>query len=123
MLDVFISTDIEMPFTGREKALSVLEYAWSQSSQQDCAACICEEFLRTVTNSNADIGHGTRTSKRRKVVCAGENDLYDQKHHKRRLSVSVKKSCKTKEIITTNKSGNPDSTNNSLAHPEEMLDN
>ena len=28
-----------------------------------------------------------------------------------------------KEVITKNKSGNPDSTNNSLAHPEETLDN
>ena len=26
-------------------------------------------------------------------------------------------------MVTKNKSGNPDSTNNSLAHPEEMLDN
>ena len=31
MFDVFIFTDIEMPFTGREKALCVLEYARSQS--------------------------------------------------------------------------------------------
>ena len=27
------------------------------------------------------------------------------------------------EIVTRNKSGNPDSTNNSLAHPEETFDN
>ena len=44
-----------MPFTGREKAFCVLEYVRSQSSQQDCAAYICEEFLKTVTNSNADL--------------------------------------------------------------------
>ena len=31
--------------------------------------------------------------------------------------------AKPKEIATKNKSGNPDTTNNSLTHPEEMLDN
>ena len=31
MFDVFIPTDIEMPFTGREKAFCVLQYARSQS--------------------------------------------------------------------------------------------
>ena len=29
----------------------------------------------------------------------------------------------TKEIVTKKKYGNPDSTNNSFAHPEETLDN
>ena len=33
MSNVFISTDIEMPFTGREKAFYRLEYAWSQSNK------------------------------------------------------------------------------------------
>ena len=33
MFDVFIFTDIEMPFTGREKAFCVLEYARSQSNK------------------------------------------------------------------------------------------
>ena len=35
----------------------------------------------------------------------------------------VKNIEKPKEIITKNKYGNPDSTNNSLAHPEETFDN
>ena len=35
----------------------------------------------------------------------------------------VKNLAKPNEIATTNMSGNPDSTNNSLAHPEETLDN
>ena len=35
----------------------------------------------------------------------------------------VKNLSNPKEIVTKNKSGNPDSTNNSLAHPAEMLDN
>ena len=35
----------------------------------------------------------------------------------------VKNVAKPKEIVKKNKCGNPDSTNNSFAHPEEMLDN
>ena len=35
----------------------------------------------------------------------------------------VKNQEKPKEIINKNKSGNPDSTINSLVHPDEMLDN
>ena len=35
----------------------------------------------------------------------------------------VKNPAKPKEIVTKNKSGNPDSTNNSLAHPDETHDN
>ena len=31
--------------------------------------------------------------------------------------------ARPKEMFTKNKPGNPDSTNNSLAHPEETLDN
>ena len=34
-----------------------------------------------------------------------------------------KKIAKTKKIVTKNKYGNQDSTNNSLAHPVEMHDN
>ena len=41
----------------------------------------------------------------------------------RRSCAFVKKSCKTKIIVTKNKSGNPDSTINSLPHTEETLDN
>ena len=42
-----------MPYTGREKALCVLEYALSV--EQDCAACICKGVLKAVTNSNPDL--------------------------------------------------------------------
>ena len=35
----------------------------------------------------------------------------------------VKNLAKPKEIATKNKSGKPDFTNNSLVHPQEMLDN
>ena len=64
-----------------------------------------------------------KNSKRR-VVGAGENDLDDQKHRKRQSSVFLKKNHgRPKEIVTKNKSGYPDLTNNYLAHPEETLDN
>ena len=33
MFDVFICTDIEMPFNGREKVFCVLEYSRSQSNK------------------------------------------------------------------------------------------
>ena len=42
---------------------------------------------------------------------------------KRRSSVYVKNLAKPKEIAMKNKSGNPDSNNSSMAHPEERLDN
>ena len=45
-------TDIEMPFTGREK---VCIGACSITVQQDCAACICEGVGKTVANINADL--------------------------------------------------------------------
>ena len=57
-----------------------------------------------------------------KAVCAGEKDLNDQKHQMRRSSVFVKNLAKPKEIVRKNKSGNPVSTNNSLAHREEAHD-
>ena len=53
----------------------------------------------------------------------GEKDLDDKEHQKRRSSVFVKNHAKPNEIVAKNKSGNPDSTNNRLAHPEETLDN
>ena len=78
-----------------------------------CAACTCEGVLKDGIHGNG----------RRKVVCAGEKDLDDQKRHKRRSSVFVKNPAKPKDIIRKNKFGYPDSTNNSLEHPEESLDN
>ena len=47
----------------------------------------------------------------------------DQEHQKRQSSIFVKNLEKSIEIVMKNKSGNPYSTNNSLAHPEETLDN
>ena len=53
MLNVFIFTDTEIPFTEREKAF--LCKVCSITVEQDCAACICEGVLKTVANSNADL--------------------------------------------------------------------
>ena len=49
------------------------------------------------------------------VVCEGEKD---QNTNRIRKNIA-----KPKEIVTKNKSGNPDSTNSSWAHPEETLYN
>ena len=42
MFYVFIFADIEMPFTGREKAFCVLEYARSQLNKTVQHACVRE---------------------------------------------------------------------------------
>ena len=39
------------------------------------------------------------------------------------MRVCIKNLALPKEVVTKNKSDNPDSDNNSLAHPEETLDN
>ena len=53
-VDVFILTDIEMPFNGRERVLCVLEYARSQSNKTVQHAS-CEGVVKTVSNSNANL--------------------------------------------------------------------
>ena len=68
MFDVSIFTDIEMAFTEREKAFCVLVYARSQSSQQDCAACICEGVLKTVASRNPDLDMAQKIQKGRLFV-------------------------------------------------------
>ena len=75
MFDVFILTDIEMSFTGREKAFCVLEYARSQLNKT-----VQHVFVREFSKQRQQqcrFGHGTNNSKR-KVVGAGEKDLDDQ---------------------------------------------
>ena len=100
MFDIFILTDIEMTFTGREKASCVLEYAQSQSNMT--AACIREGVLKTVANSNADLDMPEKFKE--KVDCAGEKDPDDQKHQERRSSVFVENPVKPKVIPTKKKS-------------------
>ena len=91
--------------------------------EQDSAACICEGVLKKSRNQQCRLGHETHNNSKRKVVCAGEKDQDDKKHQKRRSSVFVKNLAPPKETVMKNMSGNTYSTNNSLAHPEEMLDN
>ena len=66
MFDDFISTDIEMPFTGREKTFCVLEYARSQSNKT--AACIYEGVLETVANIDADLDMAENIQRGRLLV-------------------------------------------------------
>ena len=61
--------------------------------------------------------HGVRLSVQEKRIWRSKNIRRDSQ------ACSPKNPTKPKEIITKNKSGNPDSSNNSVAHPEEMLDN
>ena len=120
MLDVFIFTDIEMPFTGTEMTHSVGEC--SITDEQDCAACSYEIVLKTVANSNAELVMTQKIQRGRlflrvKRTWTTKNITSDCR------SWSYKILVKPKEIVTKNMSGNPDSANNSLAHPEETLDN
>ena len=88
--------------------------------EQDCAACICEGGLqKTVTNSNADLDMAQKIQRGRLSV--QKKMIWTTKT----LEETVECACKKiyKEIVRKNKSGNPDSTNNSLGHPEETLDN
>ena len=52
-----------------------------------------------------------------------KNYLDNQNHLNSRLSMFVENFERPKEIVAKNKSGNTDSTNNSLVHPEETFDN
>ena len=107
MFNVFIFANIELPFNERQKAFCVLEYV------RLCSMHLSRSSQRS-RQQQCRFGHGTKHSKR-KVVCK-EKRIWMVEHVRT-------KSCKAKEIVTKNKCGNPDSTNNSLAHPEETLDN
>ena len=80
--------------------------------EQDCATCICDSS-QSSRQQQCGFGHGTNNSKRKVFV-----------HEKRICSVlcvSYENLAEPNEVVTKNKYGNTDSTNNSLAHPEEML--
>ena len=89
MFNVFFFTYIEMPFTGKEKTSYVLEYARSQSNKTVQHAFV-RKFSKQSTTAKCRYGHGRKNSKR-KVVCAREKELDDQKHQKRLLSMFIKK--------------------------------
>ena len=88
--------------------------------EQDCAACIYEGVIKTVAIADLDMA---QKKSKRKVVCVGDEDLDDQKRQKRRSSVFVTNLARPKEIVMKNISVSPDSTDNSMAHPEETIDN
>ena len=50
MFDVFILTDIDIPFTGREKAFCGLEYARSQSNKTVQHALVREFSKQSLTD-------------------------------------------------------------------------
>ena len=121
MFDAFIFTDLEMPFTGREKGVLYVGVC-SITVEQDCAACICEGVLKAVANSNADLDMAQKFQRGRLFV--QEKRTWTTKNLTRvGRACSLKNLAKPKEIVTQNNSEKPDYTNNSLAHPEETLDN
>ena len=90
--------------------------------EHDCAACICEGVFKTVVNSNADFDMAEKTQRGRLFV--QEKRIWTtKKHQKKQWSMFVGKCCKAQRNCYPKKYGNPNSTNNSLAHSEEMLDN
>ena len=89
---------------------------------QECAAGICEGVLKAVTISNADLDMAKKIQRGRLFVQEKRIWMTTDIRIDGR-ACSLKNLAKPKEIVTRNKSGNPDSTKNSLAHPEETLDN
>ena len=99
----------------------MLEYAQSQFNKTVQHALV-REFSKTVANSNADLGMAKKIQ--RGKLFEQEKRIWTTKNIRRDGRAWSKKNlAKPKEIATKNKSGNPDSTNNSLVHPEETLDN
>ena len=77
--------------------------------------------IKTVANSNADLDivqtiQRGRLFVQEKIIWTTKNTRRDGR------ACSLKNLAKSKEIATKNMSGKPDSTNNSLASPEETLD-
>ena len=107
-----------MTFTGSEKVFCVLEYTRSQSNKTVQHAFVREFSKQSPTAMQT--WYGTKHSKR-KVVCAGE-----KKERKRMCCV---RECVHENILQSpNKSLRrtsleTHSNNNSLAQPEEALDN
>ena len=90
--------------------------------QQDCAACSCEGALKIVANSNADLDMVKKIQRGRFFV--QEKRIWMTKNIRRDGRAGQQKNlAKPIEIVMKNKSGCPDSTNNSFAHHEETLDN
>ena len=114
---VFIFTDIEIPITGREMALCVLENAQSQTNMTVHHASV-REFIKQ-SRSAMQIWARHKNS----IVCAGTKDLDDQSTSEEKVERVSKKILQSQRIRYKKTSGNQNFTNMSLAHPEETLDN
>ena len=92
MFNVFIFTDIEKPFTGREKVSCMLEYAHSQLNKT-----VQHAFVREVSKKQSPTAMQIWTwhKKFKEEGCLCRKKWSGQpKHWKRRSSVLVKKSTK-----------------------------
>ena len=96
MLDVFIFIDLEMLFTGREKAFCVLEYARSQSNKTVHYAFVREFSKQSPTAMQI----WTWKKKFKEEGCfAAEKDLYDVNIRRNGRACTQKNLAKTKEIV------------------------
>ena len=121
MFNVYILTDIEMPFIGRANAFCVLDYARSQSNKTVQHAFVREFSKQSPTAMQ--IWSLLRKFKEEDCLCRRKETGRPRSSEDTVERVRTKCLANSKEIVTTNKFGNPDSTNNSFAHPEETLDN
>ena len=120
-IDVFIFTDIEMPFTGGEKALCVLEHARSQSNK----TVIEHAFVREISKQSPtamQISSLYKQLKEKGCFCMRKGSDRP-KTSEDTSSVFLRNLVRPMEFVAKNMSGNPDSTSNSVAHPDETLDN
>ena len=67
IFDVFIYTDTELPFAGRENVFCVLENARSQLNKT-VQHEFCEDVLEAVANSNADLDMAQKIQRGRLFV-------------------------------------------------------
>ena len=88
--------------------------------EQDSAACICEGVLKAVANSNVDLDMAPKM-KEEGFLCMRKGSGRPKTSEVMVKRVGALQS--PPKNYMKNKSGNPDSTNNSLAHPEETHDN
>ena len=102
----FIFKDIEMPFTDREKAFCVLEYARSQSNKTVQHA-FAREFSKQLSTAMQIWTLHKKLKEER--VSAGEKNLGDHDIIRDGRVCSQKNPAKPKGIVTENNSGNPDS--------------
>ena len=108
--DVF--TDTQTPFTGRKNGVLCVGVC-SIAVEQDCSVNLWGVLL-AVANINTDLDMGQKTQRGRLFV--HEKRIWTTENIRRYgRACSYKNLAKPKEIVTKNKSGNQDSTNNSLA--------